>query len=129
MALSRGRAAPALPVGAALTAAALLWFVDPNRHRIPLCPLHAMTGLWCPLCGSTRAAHALLHADLATALRDNGLVVLALPVLAWLWWHRRAAGPAARPLPRPVLWAALVAGLAFGVLRNLPAGHWLAPPG
>ena len=88
-----------------------------------------MTGLWCPLCGSTRAGHALLHADPVTALRDNALFVLALPVLAGLWWHRRAAGPAARPLPRPVGWAVLLAGLAFGVLRNLPPGHWLAPPG
>ncbi|HST47037.1 DUF2752 domain-containing protein [Jatrophihabitans sp.] len=122
----RVRATPALAAGAALLAAAVLWFVDPGRHRIPLCPLHAMTGLWCPFCGSTRAVHALLHADPATAVRDNALFVLALPVLAGLWWRRRAAGPV---LARPLLWAGVVAVLAFGVLRNLPQGRWLAPPG
>jgi hypothetical protein len=129
----RTRVAPVLSMRAAWAAAAVaagLWFVAPSSHRIPLCPLHAMTGLWCPFCGSTRAAHALLHADPATAMRNNVLFVLALPVLAGLWWRWRAPGRApARPLPRPVWWAGVVAVLAFGVLRNLPPGHWLAPPG
>lgn len=122
----RARAASALGAGAALLVGGVLWLVDPSRHRIPLCPLHALTGLWCPLCGSTRAVHALLHADLATAVADNALFVLALPVLAGLWWRRRTSG---RGLPRPVWWAVVVVVLAFGVFRNLPAGSWLAPPG
>jgi len=122
----RTRAAPALPAGAALLVAAVLWFVDPNSHRIPLCPLHAMTGLWCPLCGCTRAAHALLHADPVAAVADNALFVLALPVLIGLWWRWRTSGAG---LSRPLWWAAVVVALAFGVLRNLPPGRLLAPPG
>jgi hypothetical protein len=122
----RQRAAPVLGTGAALAAVAGLWLFDPNTHRIPLCPLHAMTGLWCPFCGSTRAAHALLHAQPALALHDNALFVAALPLLVLFWWRQRFT--AARPLPGLAMWAGVVLALAFGALRNLPQGGWLAPP-
>ena len=128
---ARLRAAPVLRTGAALAAVAVLWFVDPNTRRLPLCPLHELTGLWCPFCGSTRAAYALLHAQPATALHDNALFVAALPLLAvfwWRWFSSSDARPIARPLPRPVVWAGVVLVLAFGVVRNLPHGGWLAPP-
>lgn len=127
----RLRAAPVRTAGAALAAATALWFFDPNTYRIPLCPLHALTGLWCPFCGSTRAGHALIHAEPAAALHHNALFVAALPLLALLWWRwlrSPAPRPAAGPLPRPVFWAGIVLLLAFGVLRNLPVGGWLAPP-
>jgi hypothetical protein len=120
-----------LGTGAALAAAAVLWLVDPNTHRLPLCPLHELTGLWCPFCGCTRAGYALLHGQLATAWQDNALFVAALPVLALLcrrWLSSAGSGPARRPLPRPVVWAGIVLVLAFGVARNLPSGSWLAPP-
>ena len=120
-------AAPVLKAGAALAAAAVLWLVDPAAHRIPLCPLHAATGLWCPFCGCTRASHALVHAQPAAALQHNALFVAALPVLVLGWW-RWFRSPESRPAPRPVVWLAVVVVLAFGVLRNLPQFRWLAPP-
>lgn len=45
------------------------------------CVFHALSGLPCPLCGGTRAACAILHGDLASALRLNAT---ALPALATL---------------------------------------------
>ncbi|MEO9236781.1 MAG: DUF2752 domain-containing protein [Jatrophihabitantaceae bacterium] len=105
-----------------------LYLFNPNTSRIPLCPLHAMTGLWCPLCGVTRASHALLHGQLGTALQDNLLFVLALPLLALAWWRWTSPAGASRLLPRPVLASLLLLGVIFGVLRNLPVGSWLAPP-
>ncbi|MDQ1721163.1 MAG: hypothetical protein QOI26_897 [Pseudonocardiales bacterium] len=127
----RLRAAPVLAAGAAFAASTALWFFDPTTHRVPLCPLHAMTGLWCPFCGCTRASRALIHAQPATALHDNALFVAALPLLALFWW-RWLRPPdsrlAARPLPRPVFWAGIALVLAFGVVRNLAMGRWLAPP-
>ena len=120
-----------MAVAAAVTAP-VLWAVDPATTRLPLCPLHAATGLWCPLCGGLRATHALLHGDLGAALSDNALCVLGIPVLAWLWLrYYRPSGSRAtrRRLPRPAVAALVVLAMIFGIVRNLPAGSWLAPPG
>jgi hypothetical protein len=67
----------------------------------PLCPLHAVTGLPCPTCGSTRAASALVHGNLAGALTWNPLMTLVMIGAAFY-----------------VLYAAVV------VIRNLPRLRW-----
>lgn len=119
--------------GAALAASAalaLLYTTDPSSTRVPLCPLHAITGLWCPFCGSTRATHLLLHGDVSSALHDNVLFVSAIPLVVLLGLYRAAAGrPVRRPLPPVIRWLLLALGTVFTVLRNLPAGSWLAPLG
>jgi hypothetical protein len=125
------RAAPRTIGAAALLASAGLYFVNPNSTHVPLCPLHAVTGWWCPLCGATRATWALLHGHWTTALHDNALYVLLLPALMLLWfrWDRLAAAPTNRRLlPRPVFWTVVAVAVAFGVLRNLPLASWLVPP-
>ncbi len=121
------RSAAGAPALVALAVSGLL-VVNPNTTHLPLCPLHAMTGLWCPLCGSTRAGYALLHGHLAVAVQDNVLFVAALPVLLLLWFRRAAAGGTGRLVPSWLVWSALAVAVGFGVLRNLPAGSWLAPP-
>src|SRR5258708_25879013 len=58
------RWAPRLTVVALALAAplALLAVFDPaSTWWLPSCPFHALTGWLCPLCGSLRAVHALLH--------------------------------------------------------------------
>ena len=42
------------------------------------CWFHALTGYDCPFCGGSRALGALLHGDLAGALRFNAFAVLLL---------------------------------------------------
>ncbi len=97
----------------------------------PLCPFQALTGLWCPLCGGLRSAYALTRLDFATAIRDNALLVVALPFLIGFWidWLRRdRAGLSERALSRRVIAVLWIAALVFGVMRNVPAfGHWFAP--
>ena len=53
-----------------------------------LCPLHRITGLWCPLCGGTRATRELIHGDVWTALGYNpfALVVEVLAVALVVRW-------------------------------------------
>ena len=46
---------------------------------LPRCALYQLTGIHCPGCGNTRAAYALLHGDVAEALRQNAFSVIALP--------------------------------------------------
>ena len=109
--------------------------VDPAAPGGPFlpCPLHALTGWWCPGCGLTRGVHALLHGDVPAMLGFNVLtpfVVLAVAA-AWWGWLRAAWGRPLRPVPaRMPTWfgaASLVAVVAFGVLRNVPALRVLAP--
>jgi hypothetical protein len=107
--------------GAATLVAGLFFFIDPNRARfLPTCPLHTLTGLYCPGCGATRAVHALLHGHVLAALRLNALLLLALPVGAgvglWRWW----SGGGLRWRPAWTWWLLAVA-VVFGVLRNIPS--------
>ena len=72
-----------------------------------------------------RALHELAHGHLAEALRCNALLVLSLPVLAFLGARRFLRWRAGRPLPRLVLrpaWVIFIVAMLvlFGVLRNLP---------
>ncbi len=106
--------------------------VNPFEHHLwPPCPLHAMTGLWCPFCGGTRAVWALAHLRLRLMLHENALLPLIVVVVAWGWaaWLGRATGRWRLPDPRGrtfdlVMGAVL---LAFVVLRNLPWLGVLAP--
>jgi hypothetical protein len=96
--------------------------LDPLHRDVPLCPLHATTGLWCPLCGGLRAVDALVHGDVVAAMQLNLLVVLLLPLaLAWTLGalRRERHGVPARRVPRGAVVALVVAALVFGVLRNL----------
>jgi hypothetical protein len=98
------------------------------------CPWLVLTGQACPGCGSLRAMNDLTHGDVVGALSSNLLFVLMLPVLAFWWvrWTQRAWSgepPPDRSGGNPALWIALAAVVmvVFAVLRNLPAGSWLAP--
>ena len=131
--MTRTRVFAKLPaIGLAAGAGAVLFFFDPVRHGFfPPCLFHKLTGWNCPGCGATRALHALLHGEVRAALRDNALVVGALPLLAGLevWdFFRRRRGRRTVFVFTPIrLWLALAVMAVFTVLRNLPAFAWLSP--
>ena len=102
-----------------------------------LCPLHRFTGLWCPLCGGTRATRELFHGDLRNALGYNpfALVVEVLVVLLVVRWLLASVQGRRRQFISGR--EAMLLGSAcavFAVVRNLP-GMWvylgplLGPPG
>ncbi len=90
----------------------------------PVCPWLQLTGTYCPACGGERALGSLAHGQVAGALRDNALVVVALPLtLLWLWQGYRG-----KKMGNPYLiWSLFGLALAYSVLRNVPALDWLAP--
>ncbi|KAF1712619.1 hypothetical protein CSC70_03720 [Pseudoxanthomonas kalamensis DSM 18571] len=99
--------------------------IDPNAQGslLPECPFHALTGLYCPGCGSTRCLHALTQLDVLQALTMNPLLTLALPFIALMALNAagvrlRPLDPLIRVLAKPQLWLVLLLG--FAVLRNLP---------
>lgn len=98
------------------------------------CPFHAMTGLYCPLCGGQRLVLALAHGDLAGAWAQNPLLLLGLGLgaglLAFRWISplgitvRMPRAPAAR---HTLSWVAVAVVVAFTVLRNIPGITGLGP--
>lgn len=118
-------AGPLTVAAGALGAAALLGRVDPHVPGFyPTCPSYALTGLYCPGCGTLRAVHDLWHLDLAGAFSMNPLAVLLLPAVlaSWVAWLVRAAtGRPRRWLAPPwVPTTLLVVVLVYWVLRNVP---------
>ncbi len=104
-------------IGAVLAVLAVFYFFDPVATRFfPRCLWHAMTGLHCPGCGSSRALHALAHGDVGKALGLNALAVLAVPVLALAAW--RGSTTRWKPI---WIWTLLFVVVMYGVLRNIPA--------
>ncbi len=52
------------------------------------CPLRALTGLLCPLCGMTHALEAVLRGHFELAMRYNALSLTLVPVgLVWLLYR------------------------------------------
>lgn len=68
---------------ALLFAAIYLARHDPvQMHWMVRCPVHHLSGLKCPGCGTLRAVYSLIHGDLSSALQFNLLSVLMIPLLA-----------------------------------------------
>jgi hypothetical protein len=100
-------AAPAAAAGLVL-----LYRFDPAQvHFFPPCVFHALTGLQCPGCGTTRALHHLLHGDVGGALRLNPML-FALPPFAAASRSRRFI------TSRAAGWTALAVVVAWWIVRN-----------
>lgn len=56
---------------------------------VPPCPLRAVTGIPCPMCGMTRGVTAFVHGDLASAvvLNPASLIAVALALLLLVQWR------------------------------------------
>ena len=113
----------------------LLRIFDPATAGIfPPCPVHYLTGWYCPGCGSLRAFHALLHGNLAQAWAMNPLTVLLLPFVIYGLLSEALVQLRGIGLPQPAFSAGQIRTLfavivIFGVVRNFPVAPfaWLAP--
>lgn len=126
----------ALPVAVAGTLAAAslaLHLRDPHQQGSwGICASRAFLGIDCPGCGGLRAVNDLTNFQIVDAASSNLLFVASIPFLAymfgrWTWgrWTQRPWDPS----DRAMTWSAMtfVALLiVFWVLRNTPAGSWLA---
>ncbi len=130
--------APAATGCATLLAAAALTVHDPRQPAAyGVCPWLALTGTYCPGCGSLRALNRLLAGDLSGAVSYNVLAVIVVPVLGYAWlawslpprWTKR--WPRVAHAPSRVIYALAVLVGAYWVARNLPWPPFvgLAPSG
>ena len=113
----------------------MLTFKHPSDYGvIPSCPFHTGTGFLCPGCGSMRATHYFVTGHLLTSLRYNPLVLIMLPLLAYvsLKWYCEIF--LRRELPFPyqtaVYWFVAVVFIVFFIARNIPLDCFdiLRPP-
>jgi hypothetical protein len=125
---------PTLLAGGLLAVSVLLHLRDPHRGGSwGYCPWLMLTGTYCPGCGGLRAVNDLTDGNVAGAASSNLLFVGSLPLLGFLYvrWVVDAWRGVRRPVStrRALIYAGVVLAVAlmFTVLRNLPAGAWLAP--
>jgi hypothetical protein len=96
-------------------AAAILFAFNPAKVKFfPACPVHSMTGFYCPGCGSLRALHQLVHGNITEALSMNPLMVLSLPLLGFLFVRPSAGYHVWLP------WFCFAVLILYGILRNIP---------
>ena len=86
-----------------------------------LCPIHAVTGLYCPGCGMTRALLSVLRLDPATAVQQNALLLVVLPLLIMSAIRSSRANTWLQAHQRPLIVATAIVTVAFTVARNTVA--------
>jgi hypothetical protein len=126
-------AAPAYTLGGLGLAVLALHLRDPHQSGSwGFCPSAAL-GFWCPGCGGLRAVNDLTNGDVGAAASSNLLFIAVAPVIVFLlgrWAVDRWRGTAREPDARRITVATVsfcAVAVVFAVLRNLPAGSWLAP--
>ena len=110
-------------------AAAVFFFRDyliGLKRYFGRCSFYSLTGYWCPGCGNTRSAEALLHGHILSSVRNNPLLPLLLLVLILAYIENLGvlAGKRIKLLPeRKGVWITVSCLLAvFYILRNfIPA--------
>ena len=79
-------------------------FNPAGNPLFPKCPFLLLTKFKCPGCGSQRAIHQLMHFNFLEAFHYNALLVILLPLMAWLFfvdlfrkkrpsWYRKTHHP------------------------------------
>ena len=120
---------------AAIPAIAALRLLNPATSQwFPPCPLHALTGWYCPGCGSLRAIHQLLNGHMKAAFAMNPFAMIALPFLLYGLASEVSLQIRGRRLPGILLpggwiWTLALAIVVFGVARNIAVAPFnlLAP--
>lgn len=124
---------PALVGGGLAAATVALHFRDPHSQGSwGICPTAAL-GFSCPGCGGLRAVNDLSNMQIDAAASSNLVFVLSIPLIVYAfvrWAHGRWAGRPWAPSDRALKIGAIAVAVVltvFTVLRNTPAGSWLAP--
>jgi hypothetical protein len=119
------------------TGLVLLRIYNPATSTLfPPCPLHYLTGWYCPGCGSLRAIHQLLQGNLQAAWAMNPLSMLLFPFLGYGLGREGISYLRGQPSPQFAMPGAWISALCavivlFGIVRNLPFHPFdlLAPGG
>ena len=107
---------------------------DPSKSDyFPKCPFYELTGFKCPGCGSQRAIHHLLNAEIYQAIKENLLLVISIPYILTGFVFDLIRNPGERILKwrkvlfgKKAIYIILTVIIAFWILRNIPYFQHLA---
>lgn len=125
-AAARQRLLAAASVAGAAGVLGILYLFNPGTSTLyPTCPFLALTGYYCPGCGSLRALHQITRGYVTIAFGLNPLLVLSLPFVAYFFASQASLAFRRRPLRtffvRPILvWSLLVVVFVYWIARNVP---------
>ncbi len=118
----RAWAPPALVLGVVVAATAYVAAVDPGQPgHYPTCPFLAVTGYYCPGCGSLRMVHALTHGHVAEAFGRNPLAFAVLPFITYLWGQWTLSAVRGRPVRSKIIHPAVI--IVFAVVSLVYLGR------
>ncbi|WP_051621377.1 DUF2752 domain-containing protein [Leeuwenhoekiella sp. MAR_2009_132] len=117
-------------LGFALLGIGLLIFYktyNPEVHSFfPKCPFLSITGLQCPGCGSQRAIHHILNGHLVSAIKQNAMLVIAIPYvsLGMFLDYKKSLSPKLLQLRNKLygitaIWFILGLVVSFWIFRNI----------
>lgn len=95
------------------------------------CPIHKITGLYCPGCGMTRMILSLFKLDFESAFRYNQLLFILFPffiflIINYIYSLIKEKEPIYKKINNKFWYVLIIILLIYGVLRNIfPI---LAPP-
>ncbi|WP_111708399.1 DUF2752 domain-containing protein [Lutibacter citreus] len=104
----------------------LYFYINPREvNFLPKCLLLTSTGIYCPGCGSQRAAHELLHFNIWKALQQNLLFIVGLFILLYyliikminIIFNKNLKSYLDSP---KFLFLFLIIIITFWILRNIP---------
>jgi uncharacterized membrane protein len=104
---------------------ALYIFWNPSDSNLfPKCPFYSLTGIYCPGCGSQRAAHQILNGHIIEGLRHNYLIGLLAIVLLYQGFIYIMNDLLNKHIPNvlhqsKVTLGILIAVILFWILRNI----------
>lgn len=126
VASAKERKVAAASVVGAVGTLGILYLVNPGTSTLyPTCPFLALTGCYCPGCGSLRALHQITRGYVAAAFGLNPLLALSLPFVAYFFASQASLALRGCPLRtffvRPLLiWMLLGVVILYWILRNVP---------
>lgn len=107
----------------------ILYFMD-----LLFCPIHKLTGLYCPGCGITRMIISIFKLEFYEAFRYNPYVFIIFPFLViyeLFYIIKLITGKETfiHKIPKIIWYILLILAILFGILRNIPGFEYLLPGG
>jgi len=104
----------------------LFFMLEPSKNQLfPRCAFNALTGYYCPGCGSQRAIHSLLHLNITGVVHNNVLFLPAVLAVAYHYLHPVLNRKFSWRLPnifymKNTPWIIFGIIVLFWIIRNFP---------